>query len=189
MNKHLRRRSAALSAIVVLMALCGCAGTEPVGGADAAGGDVDAAVRDVDATVRNVDAAVREMMSALARDLAADGPAAWLGYFADDPEFFMASDGAAVFPDLATARAFVTEFDATVASMELNWGELSVDVINADIALLSAPYDEVIVDAGGKRTSFNGFFTGTAMRTEAGWRLKSLHWSSPREDDADSAHT
>jgi hypothetical protein len=122
---------------------------------------------------------VRDLTSAIARDLERDGPTGWLAYFVDGPEFFMASDGQLVFPSIDSATSFIRGFAPGVAHMELVWEEMRIDPLFPGAAVLAASYREVITDTAGSESRFQGYFTGVAVHTSTGWRLRDLHWSSP----------
>jgi hypothetical protein len=122
---------------------------------------------------------VSDMAAAIARDLERDGPTAWLSYFLDGPEFFMASDGNLVFPSIDSATSFVRGFAPGIADMELVWEDMRVDPLSPGAAVLGASYREVLTDTAGSELRFRGYFTGLAVHTPMGWRLRDLHWSSP----------
>lgn len=126
-----------------------------------------------------IDLGVREMASAIARDVAADGPIAWLRYFTGDHEFFMANDGNLQFSDFGEAKAFLNKFSVGVAHLELTWVEIRVDPVAPGVAVMASPYREAITDNGGHVSRFSGYFTGLAVKTRSGWRLRDAHWSSP----------
>src|SRR5882757_6723628 len=50
---------------------------------------------------------VRQLAEGISRDVSYDGPAAWLKYFEASPEFYMASEGVCVFPDINSATRFI----------------------------------------------------------------------------------
>src|ERR1700710_2342117 len=56
-------------------------------------------------------ALVKDSVSRMAANIAADisktGPRAWLNYFEDNPDFFMANEGQLVFKDYPSAKAFI----------------------------------------------------------------------------------
>jgi len=156
----------ALLVIALLPALVGCA-TESRSTLDAA-------------RSAEMEQGVRHMLDDIARDLAGDGPAAWMSYFADSPGFYMASDGKLVFPTIEDARSFLDEFAPKVSSMSLTWSDVRVDPVAEGLALVAAAYREVIVEASGTESRFGGYLTGIATETPSGWRLRTLHWSSPQ---------
>lgn len=122
---------------------------------------------------------VREMASSIARDIAADGPNAWLRYFADSPEFFMANNGNMQFSNYGDAVTFLGNFSKGVAHLELTWVEPRVDPLTSGLAVIASPYREVLTDTEGHVRQFDGFFTGLAVKTKGGWELRDAHWSSP----------
>ncbi len=122
---------------------------------------------------------VRIMAEAIAQDLRAGGPNAWLPYFDPDPAFSMASDGRLVFPDIDSARAFVGAFAPGIARMELAWTDLRVNPVGPGLATMAAEYREVLEDTTGGERHLAGYFTALAVHTRAGWRLRHMHWSSP----------
>ncbi len=151
---------------VLLVALAGCASAPPPA--------LDAA------RIAVVESGVRDLAAAIARDLAAEGPDGWLGHFAEGPEFFMASDGQIAFPDFATATSFVHDLDTRIATMRLTWGDIRIDPLTPTMAMMAAPYDETLTETSGSELHFTGYFTGLAVETPSGWRLRHLHWSSPQ---------
>ena len=133
-----------------------------------------------DASQRNeVDGGVRQMASSIARDVATDGPNAWLRYFADGREFFMANNGSLQFSNFDDAKTFLNKFSVGVAHLELTWVDIRVDPVAPGMAIMASPYREVITDTGGHVSRFSGYFTGLAVKTKLGWKLRDAHWSSP----------
>jgi hypothetical protein len=122
---------------------------------------------------------VRQFAVQIARDLARDGPAAWLAHFEDHPRFFMASDGALVFPDHDSATVFVEGLARAIAAVDLDWVDLRVEPVAPGLAVIASAYHEAITDTAGATITFGGYVTGLARHTEGGWRLRHLHWSSP----------
>jgi hypothetical protein len=120
---------------------------------------------------------VSSMAAAIARDLHTNGPNAWLNYFGRSPGFFMASDGSLAFPSNDSATTFVHAFARSTRKIELHWGTLRVDSLAPGVAQMAAPFDEVVVDTAGREAKFAGYFTGVAVRAEAGWSLRNAHWS------------
>jgi len=119
------------------------------------------------------------MASSIARDLASDGPTAWLRYFDYDRGFFMASNGDLQFSNVEGAKIILSKFSAGVAHLELTWADIRVDPLAPGLAVMASPYREVLTDKGGDIRQFNGYFTGLAVKTRAGWKLRDAHWSSP----------
>lgn len=124
--------------------------------------------------------AVRELLDSLAADLAQRGPLAWMDWFDRGSDFAMASDGKLVFPSIEEAERFLRGFAPEVASMELTWSDVRVDAAPGGLVLIAAAYDEVIVRTSGEVLEFGGYVTAVAVDGDAGWRLRRLHWSSPR---------
>lgn len=124
---------------------------------------------------------VRVWADHLARDLGRDGPEAWPRYFLDDPSFFMAVDGKVQFLDHAQAQKFCSEFDARTARVDLVWESIRIDALDPMHVVLGANYHESIVDVSGKTSTFAGYVTGVVVKTETGWKLQHLHWSSPSD--------
>jgi hypothetical protein len=122
---------------------------------------------------------VRQFAVQIARDLARDGPAAWLRHFERDAAFFMASDGVLVFPDHDSATVFVEGLARAVSSVDLEWIDLRVEPVAPGLAVIASAYHEAITDTAGATTTFSGYVTGLARHTDRGWRLRDLHWSSP----------
>jgi hypothetical protein len=166
-------RGAVLPATLASLVACQNAVPEARDRLDMAPGALDAA------HAAAIQDSVRDLASAIARDLERDGPTAWLSYFLDGPEFFMASDGQLVFPSVDSATSFVRGFAPGVAHMELRWEDMRIDPLTPGTAVLAASYHEVITDTAGSESRFQGYFTGVAVHTLTGWRLRDLHWSSP----------
>ena len=115
---------------------------------------------------------VMGLMASVATALAADGPEAWLHHFAAGPGFYMASDGELVFPNRAAANRAVSEFAQTVASM-------NIEPLGADLTMVATAYREAIDLVSGDELRFSGYLTALVARTDGGWKLRNLHWSSP----------
>jgi SnoaL-like domain len=122
---------------------------------------------------------VRLMAESIAKDVSHDGPVAWLRYFESTPDFFMASDGQLVFPNIDTATGFINNILVkSISKIELHWSNIRVDPLTAELASISAIFHEDIKDAAGKTTPGDGYFTGIAHQTSQGWKLHNAHWSS-----------
>jgi hypothetical protein len=122
---------------------------------------------------------VLAMASSIARDLGREGPNAWLRYFVDGPEFFMANNGVLQLSNFEEARSFLATFSSGVTHLELTWGDIRVDLVGPDVAVMAAPYREAIVDRAGTTHLYSGYFTGVVVPTGKGLRLRDAHWSSP----------
>jgi len=125
------------------------------------------------------EAEVRALVASIPADLAGRGPVAWLDHFDPGPDFFMASDGIALFPDFATADSVVRGFAPSIAALSLTWDDVRIDVLSPDGAVFATPYHETLTDTAGTVTAFGGFVTATVVRHAAAWKIRHLHWSSP----------
>jgi hypothetical protein len=122
--------------------------------------------------------AVRAFMRTVAHDVSEEGPAAWQKFLADEPAFFLASEGLLVFPNGAAAKAAIPELVRTIKHIELTWGDdLRVDPLTAEFAVVGASYHEVRVDPKGQHVDEKGFFTGTAEYRDGRWQFRNTHWS------------
>jgi len=122
---------------------------------------------------------VEQFVSGIPLGLAEDGPLGWLRYFAEDARFFMASDGALIFPDRDSAVAFVRQLARSVSALDLEWIDLRVEPTAPGLAVVATAYEETITDTAGTATTFGGYMTGVVHHGDDGWRLLNLHWSSP----------
>jgi hypothetical protein len=121
---------------------------------------------------------VRAFAASVAQGVTAHGPAAWRAYFAEQPTFFMASEGRLVFPNSDSATRAIEGLTHVLKHLDLRWGDsLRVDPLAPGLALLATPYHEVQVDARGRRVEEEGFFTGIAEHYADGWRFRNAHWS------------
>ena len=123
---------------------------------------------------------VRAFTLAVAQDVTREGPAAWRRYFATDPAFFMAVDGRLEFPSSDAADRAITALEGLITYLELRWGDaLRVDPVAPGLAMVAAPYFEVVADTTGRRVEEAGYFTGLAEHRAEGWRFRDAHWSLP----------
>jgi hypothetical protein len=127
-------------------------------------------------------AAVRDsvqiMTQSIARDISRKGPAAWLKYFENTSDFFMASEGQLVFPNYDSATNFVKSILVkSISKIELRWNNIHIDPLNIKLAGISANFHENITDHEGKKIAEDGYFTGIAEQTSQGWQLRNAHWS------------
>jgi len=118
-------------------------------------------------------------MADVSRDLAADGPSAWLRYFEESSSFFMASDGRSVFPTHAAADEAVADLALAFTRVDIQWIDLRVEPLVPGFAVVGTGYHEILTDTAGGTVEFGGFMTGVARHGPDGWRLRNLHWSSP----------
>jgi hypothetical protein len=121
---------------------------------------------------------VRAFAATVANDVTSRGPLAWRDQFADTPSFFMAADGQLVFANNDAATRGIKELPRSIAHIELRWGDpVLVDPLTPALAMLAAPYHEVVVDNAGHRMESSGYFTGLAQLGPAGWKFRNAHWS------------
>jgi hypothetical protein len=100
----------------------------------------------------SIENGVRAFAQTMARDVTAEGPAAWGKHFAEGSAFFMAANGRLVFPDRASAKAGIQDLTRTLKGIELQWGDdLRVDPLAPNLAMLAASYHEVLISTGGGR--------------------------------------
>jgi len=121
---------------------------------------------------------VRTFAADVARGVTTQGPGAWRRYFADEPAFFMASEGHMVFPTYDSASRVITGLIQAMPRIELRWsGAVRVDPLGHGLAVVAAPYHETQTNAEGQRVEEEGFFTGVAEHRSAGWQFRDAHWS------------
>jgi ketosteroid isomerase-like protein len=121
---------------------------------------------------------VSKMADDIAHDITKDGPSAWLRYFANTPDFFMAVNGQLAFANNDSATAFIQNvLPKIIHDITLQWNNIRIDPLTNDLAVMAADYKETITDAAGKQANNNGYFTAIAQKTEQGWKLRNLHWS------------
>jgi hypothetical protein len=129
-------------------------------------------------TAKGVDSGVRRMAAAIAHDLAQDGPTAWVRYFDDRPDFFMAANGQLQFSSVNEARTFLPKYAAGFKHLDLTWSEIRVDAVAPGMAVMGASYKEVFTDNADHTKEYNGYFTGLAAQTATGWKFRDAHWSA-----------
>jgi hypothetical protein len=121
---------------------------------------------------------VTQLAANISRDVSAKGPLAWLSYFHDSPNFFMANNGQLVLHSHQQAKVFIQDtLVKSITQIILKWQNLRVDVLSPRIASIAADYYENLTFANGSSIPFNGYFTGIALRTPNGWKLRNAHWS------------
>jgi hypothetical protein len=122
---------------------------------------------------------IQQLMTGIARDLSANGPAVWLNYFDDAPGFFMVSDGDLDFPDYSTAKRFILDtLVKNISNITLNWSAVRVDPLSRHLAAVNAGFHEELTSIAGEKMPVEGYFSGTAVLTDHGWKLRNLHWST-----------
>lgn len=126
----------------------------------------------------DVKAAVLKVTGAIAADVTAKGPIAWLQYFEDVPGFFMVSDGLMAFADITSAKDFISnKLVKQVTKIELNWSDIRIDPLTVNLAQVAASWYEDITDSTGNKITQHGYFTGLAQQTPNGWKFLNAHWS------------
>lgn len=115
----------------------------------------------------------------IAVDLSVKGPVAWLNYIQDTSNFFMANNGELNFKDYRSAVAFIQDTLAkSVSKINLKWSNMRIDPLSNSIASIGSNYHEEITGNDGKITTYDGYFTGTAILIDDEWKLRNLHWSA-----------
>jgi len=130
--------------------------------------------------VAAVNHAVQEFMAAVARDVSAQGPRAWRKYLSQEHAFFMASNGQLVFESGEAAEQGIRALEKSIDHISLQWGQnLHVDPLSETLAQVGVPFHETLVEKTGKQVSVDGYFTGLAQHSNAGWQFRNAHWSVP----------
>jgi len=121
---------------------------------------------------------VRAFAATVADDVTRRGPIAWHDHFTESPNFFMASEGRLVFANGDAALRGINSLTGSIAHLELRWGEpMIVDPLTPTLAMLAAPYHEVLIDPSGHKIEESGYFTGLAELGSSGWKFRNAHWS------------
>ena len=121
---------------------------------------------------------VQIMTQSISKDISLEGPGAWLKYFENTADFFMASEGRLVFPNNDSAANFIKNtLVKTIRKIDLRWNNLRIDPLSSKLAGISADFHEDITDNTGKKIAEDGYFTGIAEQTPQGWKLRNAHWS------------
>jgi len=123
----------------------------------------------------------RVLMSAIARDVSAQGASAWIKYFDDSTDFFMASDGALAFSDYPTASQFIRDtLINSIPSIQLVWKNIRINPLSPQLAAIGAGFGEDLQNPRGETTHMDGYFTAVARWRAGKWKLQHAHWSVSR---------
>jgi len=91
----------------------------------------------------------------------------------------MAVNGQMAFPNGAAAQEGTEKFAQTISHIQLKWGgDLRVDPLTAELAVVAASWREVQVDTAWHRVDEAGYFTGLAEYREGHWQFRNAHWSA-----------
>ena len=113
-----------------------------------------------------------------AKDISTKGPIAWLSYFEDSPDFFMASDGVIAFRDYHSGEVFIKDtLIKQIPRINLKWANIRIDPLTPQLATLAADFHEDLTITGDKMVPVEGYFTATAHQTSKGWKYLNVHWS------------
>jgi len=121
---------------------------------------------------------VHQMTVSLVNDLSTHGPIAWLNYFEENPDFFMASDGQLPFKDYQSGKSFIENtLVKNIVKINLQLNQLRIDPLTSGLASIGASFHEDLTDSAKKIISVDGYFTALAKQTNRGWKFRNLHWS------------
>jgi hypothetical protein len=121
---------------------------------------------------------VTNMAANIAADISKNGPRAWLNYFEDSPDFFMANEGQLVFQDYQSSKTFILNTVVkNILQIKLRWEHLRIDPLTSRLASIGADFHEDQTNASGKNLSIDGYFTGIAHYDGHRWKLRNAHWS------------
>jgi hypothetical protein len=124
---------------------------------------------------------VQKMMDRIASDISHDGPIAWLKYFENTSDFFMASEGQIVFANSDSATIFIKNtLVKQIKKIELHWSNVRIDPLTNKFANIGATWNEDLTDFADNKTPQRGYFTAVAEKTLQGWQLRNAHWSVSR---------
>ena len=121
---------------------------------------------------------VNNFMSTVASEVTKKGPIAWQGFFSNNPDFFMAVNGRIQFKDSDTATEEINKLSRITKHIELKWGDpVRIDPLSPTMAIVAAPYHEVLMDMNGNKAEEDGYFTALAEQKVIGWQFRNAHWS------------
>ena len=121
---------------------------------------------------------VQLMVDSIAKAISHDGPIAWIRYFENSPDFYMASEGQLAFTNNDSLANFLKNtYTKSISKIELSWNHVRIDPFTSKIAAVAAIFHEDITDFAGRKTPSDGYFTGIAHQTSQGWQLQNAHWS------------
>ena len=120
---------------------------------------------------------VAAFSATVAHDVTRDGSKAWMRFFSRSPQFYMASAGKLVFPNIDSAAVFVDSLTVWIRSIQLSWSDISVDPLTPDLAGFRASFHELETLSSGRKTIQDGYCTATVEHTASGWKFRNLHWS------------
>lgn len=162
------RNGAFLLASILSVSISVCAlGAETAGAAPLTASQAAAVSKDV-----------RDFAATVSRGITQRGPAAWRDYFAESDAFFMVAEGRMIFESSDAVTRGLPQVAASIAHIELVWGDtLRVDPLTPTLAVMAAPYHEVLVDPAGHRIEASGYFTGLVELGPKGWRFRNATWS------------
>jgi hypothetical protein len=130
------------------------------------------------ARAAEVERDVRAFAGVVAHEVTSEGPTAWRRHLIDSPSFFLAADGHLVFANGSAATAGIQQFASTIKHIELQWdGDLRVDPLTPELAVVASPYHEIQINQEGKRLDEVGYFTGIAEYRNGQWQFRNAHWS------------
>ena len=122
---------------------------------------------------------VTKLTKNITKDLAAEGPKAWLNYIQDTSYFFMANNGQLNLKDYKSATSFIQDTLAkNVSKINLQWSNIRIDPLSDYVACIGSNYHEDITGTDGKITPYDGYFTATAVLVNDEWKLRNMHWSA-----------
>jgi hypothetical protein len=121
---------------------------------------------------------VTNMTTNIAADISKNGPRAWLNYFENTPDFFMANEGQLVFQDHQSAKTFILNtLVKNIRQIKLRWAHIRIDPLTSRLASIAADFHEDQTNASGKSLAIDGYFTGIAHYDGDCWKLRNAHWS------------
>jgi hypothetical protein len=128
--------------------------------------------------IQQVRVSVTQFTSNMARDLSAKGPITWNDYIDDSPNFFMADVGQIVFKDGSKAKVFIQDtLSKSITKIDLTFSNMRIDPLTKNIAIIGSDYHEDITNSSDVSASYDGYFTGTALKENDQWKLRDAHWS------------
>jgi hypothetical protein len=121
---------------------------------------------------------VQLMVDSIAKAISHDGPIAWLRYFENSSDFYIASEGQLAFTNNDSLADFLKNtYTKSVTRIELSWNHVRIEPFTSKLAGVAAIFHEDITDTAGGKSPSDGFFTGIAHQTSQGWQFQNAHWS------------
>jgi hypothetical protein len=103
----------------------------------------------------------------------------WLAYFRNSEALTIAVHGGFYSSYSALVDTVRAHWGAPLASGEIDWGDLHIQVLAPNVAVVTSVFDYTTIDTAGVATPYSGTFTAVWAEQDGNWKIVNMAETFP----------